>query len=141
MIVTRQILLENLRIDPYAKRLLEFVFVNSKGGFNRTRMILILKKEPLNANQLAKKIGLDYKAIQHHVGVLEKNNLISHMGEKYGIIFFPSVFLEHNMMIFDALVAKRNEKPRSNYKQILLEKTTKDILSELMIKYDASKEG
>lgn len=108
--MTREILLEKPRIDPYAKRLLEFVFVNSKGGCSRTRMILILKKEPLNANQLAKKIYLDYKAIQHHIEVLEKNNLISRIGDKYGVMFFPSVFLEHNMMIFDTLAAKWDEK-------------------------------
>ncbi|HXV38524.1 MAG TPA: winged helix-turn-helix domain-containing protein [Nitrosopumilaceae archaeon] len=104
--MSKQILLKPPRIDPSAKRLLEFVFVGSKGGFSRTRIILILKKEPLNANQLAKRIGLDYKTIKHHVEVLEKNNLISHMGDKYGVIFFPSIFLEHNMMIFDELAVK-----------------------------------
>ena len=107
--MTSQILLEHLRIDPYSKRLLEFVFVGSKGGFSRTRIILILKKEPLNANQLAKRIGLDYKTIKHHVEVLEKKNLISRMGDKYSVIFFPSVFLEHNMLIFDELAVKWND--------------------------------
>ena len=92
--------------DPYAKRLLWFVFTGSKGGLNRIRLISIIRKTPLNANQLAKELGLDYKAIQHHVNVLEKNNLITRVGEKYGAVFFISTFLEVNLETFDEIVTK-----------------------------------
>ena len=54
----------------------------------------ILKERPSNTNQLATELGLDYKAIQHHIKVLEKNNLISREGEKYGITYFVSTFLD-----------------------------------------------
>ena len=63
--------------DPNAKRLLWFVFTGSRGGLNRLKIISILKENPLNINQLAKELSLDYKAIQHHIKVLEKNNLIT----------------------------------------------------------------
>ncbi|TLX68958.1 MAG: winged helix-turn-helix transcriptional regulator, partial [Thaumarchaeota archaeon] len=76
--------------DPYAKRLLWFVFVGSRGGLNRIRIISTIRERPLNANQLAKELDLDYKAIQHHIGVLEKNNIITRVGEKYGATFFIS---------------------------------------------------
>ena len=56
--------------DPEAKRLLWFVFAGTRGGLNRMKLILALKNQPLNANQLAKELGLDYKAIQHHIKVL-----------------------------------------------------------------------
>jgi DNA-binding MarR family transcriptional regulator len=92
--------------DPYAKRLLWFVFAGSKGGLNRMRLISAIRKMPLNANQLAKELGLDYKAIQHHVNVLEKNNLISRVGNKYGVLFFISTFLEVNLETFDEIVTK-----------------------------------
>ena len=92
--------------DPYAKRLLWFVFTGSKGGLNRIRLISVIRKTPLNANQLAKEMGLDYKAIQHHVNVLEKNNLITRVGEKYGATFFISTFLEVNLETFDEIVTK-----------------------------------
>ena len=92
--------------DPYAKRLLWFVFAGSKGGLNRMRLISIIRKTPLNANQLAKELGLDYKAIQHHVGVLEKNNLITRVGDKYGVTCFISTFLEVNLETFDEIVTK-----------------------------------
>ncbi|MDE1826287.1 MAG: winged helix-turn-helix transcriptional regulator [Thaumarchaeota archaeon] len=92
--------------DPYAKRLLWFVFMGSKGGLNRMRLISIIRKKPLNANQLAKELDLDYKAIQHHIGVLEKNNLITRVGEKYGAAYFISTFLEVNLEAFDEIVTK-----------------------------------
>lgn len=92
--------------DPYAKRLLWFVFTGSKGGLNRIRLISVIRKTPLNANQLSKELGLDYKAIQHHVNVLEKNNLVTRVGEKYGAVFFISTFLEVNLETFDEIVTK-----------------------------------
>jgi predicted transcriptional regulator len=92
--------------DPEAKRLLWFVFAGTRGGLNRMKLILALKNQPLNANQLAKELGLDYKAIQHHIKVLEKNNLLTKAGEKYGVTFFISTFLEVNMESFDEIVSK-----------------------------------
>ncbi|TBR22735.1 MAG: ArsR family transcriptional regulator [Candidatus Nitrosotenuis sp.] len=92
--------------DPYAKRLLWFVFAGSRGGLNRLRLVSVLKNTPLNANQLAKELGLDYKAIQHHVQVLEKNNLVTKVGEKYNITYFISNFLEANMESFDEIAGK-----------------------------------
>jgi predicted transcriptional regulator len=61
---------------------------------NRLKIISKLKENPLNTNQLAKEMGLDYKAIQHHVRVLEKNNMITKVGEKYGIHFSFPPFLK-----------------------------------------------
>ena len=83
--------------DPYAKRLLWFVFAGSRGGLNRLKIISELKQKPLNTNQLANQLGLDYKAIQHHIKVLEKNNLIIAVGEKYAVTYFISAFLETHM--------------------------------------------
>ena len=92
--------------DPHAKRLLWFVFAGSRGGVNRLKIVLKIKENPLNTNQLAKEIGLDYKAIQHHIKVLEKNNIVTKVGEKYGVAYFVSPFLEANMESFDELVEK-----------------------------------
>lgn len=92
--------------DPNAKRLLWFVFTGSRGGLNRLKIISKIKENPLNINQLAKELCLDYKAIQHHIKVLEKNNLITKMGEKYGVAYFPSTFLEVNMEIFEEIERK-----------------------------------
>ncbi len=92
--------------DPDAKRLLWFIFTGSRGGLNRLRIISSLKEKPLNTNQLAKELGLDYKAIQHNIKVLQKNNLITKIGEKYGVTFFISTFLDVNMETFEEIAAK-----------------------------------
>ncbi|MEX0861639.1 ArsR/SmtB family transcription factor [Nitrosopumilus sp.] len=92
--------------DPYAKRLLWFVFAGSRGGLNRLKIISKLKERPFNTNQLANELGLDYKAIQHHIRVLEKNNMISKVGEKYAVSYFISTFLEVNMETFEEIEGK-----------------------------------
>jgi len=92
--------------DSDAKRLLWFVFSGSRGGLNRLKIISKLKENPFNINQLAKELNLDYKAIQHHIRVLEKNNLISKVGEKYGVTYFVSTFLEVNMGTFEEIEEK-----------------------------------
>ena len=92
--------------DPDAKRLLWFVFAGSRGGITRLKIISKLKENPLNTNQLAKELELDYKAIQHHIRVLEKNNMITKVGEKYGVTYFISTFLEVNMETFEEIEGK-----------------------------------
>jgi predicted transcriptional regulator len=92
--------------DPHTKRLLWFLFAGSRGGLNRIKLVSVLKENPLNTNQLAKELGLDYKAIQHHIRVLEKNNIVTKAGEKYGVTYFISPFLEVNMGTFDEIVQK-----------------------------------
>jgi len=92
--------------DPYVKRLLWFVFAGSRGGLNRLKIIVMLKDKPQNTNQLSKNLNMDYKAIQHHIRVLEKNSLITPVGEKYGIVYFISTFLEVNMNTFEEIAEK-----------------------------------
>lgn len=89
-----------------ARRLLLYVFTATRGGFTRIQMIRLLSEKPMNTNQLASEIGLDYKAIQHHIGVLEKNNLITKIGAKYGATFHLSNYLEANILALDEVVTK-----------------------------------
>ena len=92
--------------DPNAKRLLWYLFAGSKGGNNRIKIVDLLKERPYNINQLSEALGLDYKAIQHHIVVLEKNNLVSKIGEKYGVVYFISNYLEVNIDAFNEVKAK-----------------------------------
>jgi DNA-binding transcriptional ArsR family regulator len=89
--------------DPNAKRILWYIFAGSKGGINRARIIDLLKEHPYNMNQLAEALKLDYKAIQHHISVLEKNNIVSKIGEKYGVLYFISNYLETNIDAFNEI--------------------------------------
>lgn len=92
-------------LDSNAKRLLWYLFAGSRGGNNRIRIIDLLKERPYNMNQLAEALGLDYKAIQHHIMVL-KNNLVSKIGEKYGVVYFISNYLEVNIEAFNEIKSK-----------------------------------
>ena len=86
--------------DPNSKRLFWFLFAGTRGGMNRISIMELLIQQPYNINQLAEIIKIDYKAIQHHIRVLEKNNLITSSGEKYGVLYFISNYFEVNIDAF-----------------------------------------
>lgn len=88
------------------KRLLWWILVGSAGGFNRARILQELTKTPRNANELATLLKLDYKTTRHHLEVLEKNRLITTMGNKYGTLYFPSELLEENMHLYKEIWGK-----------------------------------
>ncbi len=94
------------KIDKQTRKLLLYLFTSTRGGFSRLRIIIQLLDQPCNTHQLAKKLDLDYKAIQHHLKVLEKNNMVSKIGEKYGAIFHLSNFLEINIGALDEAIEK-----------------------------------
>src|ERR671923_2435396 len=98
--------------DPEAKRLLWYLFAGSRGGENRIRIIDLLKKQPHNMNQLAETLGVDYKAVQHHIGVLGKNNMVTKTGEKYDMLYFISNYLEANIEAFNDVRAAIEKKKR-----------------------------
>lgn len=100
--------------DPEARRLLWYLFAGSRGGENRIRIIDLLKEKPYNINQLADALGIDYKAVQHHIGVLEKNNMVTKVGEKYGVLYFISNYLEANIEAFNEVMAATDKKGNPN---------------------------
>jgi len=91
------------------KRLLWWILVGSAGGFNRTRILQEITKTPRNANELATLLKLDYKTTRHHLDMLEKNRLITTVGNKYGTLYFPSELLEENMHFFKEIWGKINK--------------------------------
>ncbi len=104
--------------DKQTRKLLLYLFTSTRGGFTRLRIIMHLLDQPYNTHQLSKELDLDYKAIQHHMKVLEKNNMVSKIGEKYGAIFHLSTFLEININALDEAIEKLDKK--MNYKKVYL---------------------
>ncbi len=82
------------------------LFVGSRGATNRIRIMSVLKKRPRNTNQLSTELGIDYKGIQHHLKVLEGNNLVKKIGNHYGVIYCVSELFMHNEIAFDEIVAR-----------------------------------
>ena len=99
--------------DRQTRKLLLYLFTGTKGGYTRLRIIMLLTERPLNTHQLSKELGLDYKAVQHHMKVLVKNNLVTKVGEKYGAIFHLSNFLEVNIRALDEAIEKLDRKLNS----------------------------
>ena len=83
-----------------------YLFTSTRGGFTRLRIVMLLLKEPHNTHQLSQQLDLDYKAVQHHMKVLEKNNIVSKIGEKYGAMYHLSNFLEINIRALDDAIEK-----------------------------------
>ena len=104
--------------DKQTKNLLLYLFTSTRGGFTRLRIIMHLLNQPYNTHQLAQALDLDYKAVQHHMKVLEKNNMVSRIGEKYGAIFHLSNFLEINIATLDEAIDKLDRK--LNHKKVYL---------------------
>ena len=96
--------------NKQTRKLLLYLFTSTRGGFTRLRIIILLLQKPFNTHQLAQELQLDYKAIQHHMQVLEKNNLVTKIGEKYGAIFHLSNFLEINIGALDEAIDKLDRK-------------------------------
>jgi DNA-binding transcriptional ArsR family regulator len=55
---------------------------------------------PSNANQLSSLLEMDYRTIRHHLSVLEKNNIITSAGDRYGLTYFLSSIMEENYAVF-----------------------------------------
>ncbi|MBI5859859.1 MAG: winged helix-turn-helix transcriptional regulator [Nitrosarchaeum sp.] len=109
---------EQRKPDKQASKLLFYLFTSTRGGFTRLRIIMLLLKRSYNTHQLAQELQLDYKAIQHHMKVLEKNNMILKIGGKYGAIFYISAFLEVNIGALDMAIDKLDQK--MNQKKVYL---------------------
>jgi predicted transcriptional regulator len=96
------------KAHPETKKLFWFIFVATRGGMNRIKIISHLRNIPSNTHQLAKAIGIDYKAVQHHLKNLEQNNLVTKVGNNYGVTYFPSVLFEDGETLFDEIITKLN---------------------------------
>jgi len=79
---------------------------------------MLLLEKPLNTHKLSLELHLDYKAVQHHMKVLEKNNMVSKIGNRYGAVYYLSNFLEINISALDDAIDKLDRK--MNHKKVYL---------------------
>ena len=73
------------------RHMLWFLLAGTRGGETRSHILNALQQTPENAHQLAKRLDLDYKTIQHHLRMLEKHKIV-HVVNKggYGALYFLS---------------------------------------------------
>jgi DNA-binding transcriptional ArsR family regulator len=92
------------------KYLLGWLIAGTRGGVTRAKIFEALKEKPQNANQLATVLKMDYKTMRHHLEVLEKNRLITSVGERYGATYFLSQVMEDNYALFEEIAKKIGKK-------------------------------
>ena len=104
----QQITIRSIKAEshPETKALFWHLFVGTRGGSTRVRIIAQLKNKPSNKNQLSLDLGIDYKGIEHHLKTLETNNIVTKFGAKYGTTYFVSPLFEESEGIFDEIVEK-----------------------------------
>lgn len=93
------------------KNLLWYLIAGTKGGETRGKIIGLIRKSPSNANRIAEILKLDYKTVRHHLGVLEKNNIITSINKgSYGAVYFLSELMEQNFKVFGEIWAQFGKK-------------------------------
>ena len=93
------------------KNLLWYLIAGTKGGETRGKIIDLINKNPSNANKIAEILKLDYKTVRHHLGVLEKNNVIAAVNKgNYGAVYFLSEIMKSNLQVFSEIWAKFGKK-------------------------------
>ena len=76
------------------KKVLTWLILGTRGGYNRAKIIKALHDCPANAHQLSKKLNLNYRTITHHIDLLEEMKVVETSGKKYGKIYLLSDKME-----------------------------------------------
>jgi DNA-binding transcriptional ArsR family regulator len=96
----------------YLKHILGWLIAGTRGGAMRAQIIMALKETPMNANQLANLLGVDYRTIRHHLEILEKNKIVTSAGSKYGVTYFLTPIMEENFNVFREIWEKIGKKEK-----------------------------
>ncbi len=85
-----------------------FLFASTRGAATRIRIVKLLRNQPYNTNQISNELSLDYKAVKHHLNILEKNNLLGKFDANYGAMNYLSELFEENQNVFDEIATRMN---------------------------------
>jgi DNA-binding transcriptional ArsR family regulator len=88
------------------RRVLWWLIGGTRGGRNRLRILRTLHETPMNANQLARTLDLDYKTVQHHLSLLTENGVLTTVGDDYGKTYFLTDAMETNLDVLDEVARK-----------------------------------
>ncbi len=66
----------------------------------------------MNANKIGEKLTLDYKTVQHHLRILEENDVVVSSSPKgtYGAIYFLSQYFERQIAPIEEMWVKFGSK-------------------------------
>lgn len=94
---------------PRLRRVLWHLIAGTRGGALRIRIIRLLRERPANCNQVATRLGIDYKTAQHHLRVLSENRVVAPTGQGYGAVYLFTPEMEESMEEFETIAAQVSE--------------------------------
>lgn len=97
---------EEIKIDKHVDEIFSAVFTGMGGRYTRLRILCAIIVDPLNSQQIANKLNLDYKTVQFNLKILEKNNFVIREGKGYGDMFSPSEIILSNLPTLYAVIRK-----------------------------------
>ncbi len=92
--------------ERYFRALVRWLIEASRGGETRARILLLLKEYPLNVNQLARRLELNYRTVLHHLNVLSRNGLVDRLGEGHGSPYILSNEAEEHWDIIEESICR-----------------------------------
>jgi DNA-binding transcriptional ArsR family regulator len=94
-------------IDPSFKRAMVYLFMGTRGGRNRVKIVEMVKDQPSNPNRISEALNLDYKTVQHHLKILGENGvLVTNDKDSYGAIYFLTPYFEKYYGILSGMWAE-----------------------------------
>jgi len=93
------------------RKVLWWLIGGARGGKNRFRLVRALSTTPMNANQLATTLDLDYKTVRHHLDLLVENGVLESMGEGYGTTYFLTDEMEDNLDVLEEVAERAHLLP------------------------------
>ena len=85
--------------DRRLRFLVKWLLEGSIGGRTRARILLLLHDRPLNPNQLARLLGVNYRTVTHHLRVLEEHGFVERVNRRHGAPYVLTEYASRNWRV------------------------------------------
>lgn len=87
------------------EKALWYLFVGTRGGPNRVRIVRALSERPRNANQLSECLDVDYNTVRYHLDMLLDHDVVERGDADYGTLYFLTDQFERYRDTFEEIAA------------------------------------
>ena len=88
-----------------------WLFIGTKGGINRIKIVKLLYENPYNAKNISDKLELNYKTVRHHLRLLEEHDIVTTPpGIRYGAVNFLTEEMKENYDLLEKIQEKNRSK-------------------------------
>jgi len=85
-----------------------WLFIGTKGGINRIKIVKLLYENPYNAKNISDKLELNYKTVKHHLKLLGEHDIVTTPpGVRYGAVYFLTEEMKENYELFEKILENR----------------------------------